>query len=262
MKLLNIDANAKTIKGQAKGYMTAVLYLAPFKSAGINVCPMAELAGCWKGCLNTAGRGGISKGSVKFAPYGIELPDNAIQNCRIKRTRFYAEDRDGFMAQLTHEIYLFVRKAERKDLTPVVRLNGTSDIQWERIPVDSKSGRDSCTIFDLFQDLQFYDYTKIYKRFNRELPRNYHLSLSYSEANAKYAKQCQDMHREHGINLIKVYRDKETVAEARMFLEECRVNVVDGDAHDLRFLDKPNSIVTLKAKGSARSDQSGFVLDN
>ena len=258
MKLLNIDANAKTIKGQAKGYMTAVLYLAPFKSAGINVCPMAELAGCWRGCLNTAGRGGISKGSVKFAPYGIELPDNAIQNCRIKRTRFYAEDRDGFMAQLHKEITAFIKKAERKDLTPVVRLNGTSDIQWERgHPV-----ADQADIFAAFPDLTFYDYTKIYKRFNRDLPSNYHLSLSYSEASEKYAKQCQYMHREYGINLIKVYRDKATVAEARMFLEECRVNVIDGDAHDLRFLDKPNSIVTLKAKGSARRDRSGFVLDN
>ena len=99
-KLLNIDANAKTVKGQKRGYMTAVLYLAPFKSAGVNVCPMAELAGCWRGCLNTAGRGGISKGSAKMNPHGIELPDNAIQNARIKRTRFYADDRDAFMLQL------------------------------------------------------------------------------------------------------------------------------------------------------------------
>ena len=65
-KLLNIDQNAKTVKGQVKGFLTAVLYLAPYKASGINVCPMAELAGCWKGCLNTAGRGGISKGSKRF----------------------------------------------------------------------------------------------------------------------------------------------------------------------------------------------------
>jgi len=241
MKLLNIDANAKTVKGQKVGYMTAVMYLAPFKSAGINVCPMAELAGCWRGCLNTAGRGGISKGSVKMNPYGIELPDNAIQRCRIKRTRLWADDRDGFFKQLIHEIYLFVRKAERKGLTPVVRLNGTSDIQWERIPVDSTAERDSCTIFDLFPDLTFYDYTKIAKRFHRELPRNYHLSLSYSEASPRYSKLCWDTHREYGASLVIVYRTKDDIANARTWFEESKVRVVDGDANDLRFLDPDKS---------------------
>ena len=38
-------------------------------------------------------------------------------------------------------------------------------------------------------------------------------------------------------------------------------NVVNGDLHDLRFLDPRNSIVGLKAKGKAKTDTSGFVLD-
>jgi hypothetical protein len=37
--------------------------------------------------------------------------------------------------------------------------------------------------------------------------------------------------------------------------------VLDGDKNDLRFLDKPNSIVGLIAKGKARHDTSGFVID-
>ena len=52
-KLLNIDKNAKTIKGQAYGYMTAILYLAPSDLSGFNVCPMAS-KGCKSACLNTA----------------------------------------------------------------------------------------------------------------------------------------------------------------------------------------------------------------
>lgn len=260
MKLLNIDANAKTVKGQKIGFMTAVLYLAPFKMSGFNVCPMAEVAGCWKGCLNTAGRGGISKGSKRFrTPVGL-VPDNTIQRCRIKRTKMWAEDRDTFWIQLRKEITAFIKRAERKGLTPVVRLNGTSDIQWERFSPYYPGGI-AHTIFEMFPDVQFYDYTKIYKRCTSELPDNYHLSLSYSEANEKYAAICRDMHRDHGVNLIKVYRDKLAVQNARTFYEEARANVIDGDANDLRFLDKPNSIVILKAKGSARKDQSGFVLD-
>ena len=59
-KLLNLDANPKTVKGQKRGYMTAVLYLAPADLSGWNVCPEST-AGCRAACLNTAGRAGIIK---------------------------------------------------------------------------------------------------------------------------------------------------------------------------------------------------------
>lgn len=275
-KLLNIDSNAKTIKGQPHGYMTAVMYLAPFKSAGINVCPMAELAGCVAGCLNTAGRGGIAKDRARFNPHGVELPDNAIQRARIKRTRLFADDRAAFLTQLVTEIAAFVRKAERKGLTPCVRLNGTSDIRWEnerfvwrtdgRKPfaqiADRHTTPDQVTVFDLFPDLVFYDYTKLPNRFERELPANYHLSLSYSEASERYKEMCIKAHNEHRASLIFVVRDAATKARC---LTENIVNrdmfLVDGDEHDLRFLDAPGSLVYLKAKGSARRDDTGFVLD-
>ncbi len=256
-KLLNIDSNAKTVKGQKLNYMTAVMYLAPFKSAGINVCPMAELAGCVAGCLNTAGRGGIAKDRARFNPHGVELPDNTIQRARIRRTRFYAEDRDGFMAQLVKEIGAFIRKAERKGMTPVVRLNGTSDIMWERIPVrsDHPVNAFGATIFDVFPDLTFYDYTKLPKRFERPLPDNYHLSLSWSNASPRYAQMCRDAHEQHGASLIVVTRD------AKVRDMHVSLGGIDGDEHDLRFLDPAGSMVYLKAKGAARKDTSGFVID-
>jgi hypothetical protein len=40
-KLLNIDNNAKTVKGQKYGFITAILYLAPSTQSGFNVCPQA-----------------------------------------------------------------------------------------------------------------------------------------------------------------------------------------------------------------------------
>ena len=261
MKLLNIDQNAKTVKGQKVGYLTAVMYLAPYKMSGFNVCPMADIAGCWKGCLNTAGRGGISKGGKRFqTPVGL-VPDNTIQRCRIKRTKLWAEERPAFCAQLVKEIRAFLKKAERKGLTPTVRLNGTSDIQWERIDIGHELGIESQTIFEMCPDTQFYDYTKIYKRFKRELPSNYHLCLSYSDANERYAAECWEAHGQHGASLVMVYRTKDDIAQARNWYQECGVNFVDGDANDLRFLDPAKSIVALKAKGKARTDKSGFVLD-
>jgi len=131
-KLLNVDANAKTVKGQAQGYLTAVLYLAPYKMSGINVCPMAEQAGCHVGCLNTAGRGGISKGSKRFKTPAGMVPDNAIQRARIARTKLFANDQPEFFRRLYQEIRALIRKADRMGLTPVVRMNGTSDILWEK----------------------------------------------------------------------------------------------------------------------------------
>lgn len=260
MKLLNIDSNAKTVKGQKQGFMTAVLYLAPFKMAGINVCPMAELAGCWKGCLNTAGRGGISKGGKRMrTPVGL-VPANDIQRCRIKRTKMWAEERDTFWIRLHKEITAFVKRAERKGLTPCVRLNGTSDIRWENYTPYYPGGF-AHTIFEMFPDVQFYDYTKIPNRFRDELPENYHLCLSFSNASERYADMCWDAHHRYNASLVMVYRTKDDIANARTWYEECRQRVVDGDANDLRFLDTPKSIVLLKAKGKARTDKSGFVLD-
>mgnify|MGYP000318400142 CR=1 FL=1 len=155
MNLLNIDANAKTVKGQKKGYLTGVLYLAPFTISGKNVCPMAELAGCWKDCLNVQGRGGISAGSIKFdAVDGQVLPDNSIQRCRIRRTNMYHNELPALLAKLEKEINALVRKADRLGFIPCVRLNGTSDIRWENVKF-----ADGTTIFDRFPTMIFYDYT-------------------------------------------------------------------------------------------------------
>ncbi len=256
-KLLNIDSNPKTVKGQAHGFMTAVLYLAPYKAIGFNVCPMAEQAGCFAGCLNTAGHGGIAKGGKRMRTAAGMLPANQIQRARIARTRLFVNDRDAFFDRLRKEIDAFLRKAERAGLTPVIRLNGTSDIQWEKIPVRSAYPVEAfgATIFDIYPDVQFYDYTKIFKRFERPQPDNYHLSLSYSLASRKYAAACTRAHEKFGATLVCVVRD----AEVRDFHVE--LGGIDGDEHDLRFLDPDGSMVYLKAKGSARKDRSGFVID-
>lgn len=255
-RLLNCDRNAKTVKGQKQGYATAVLFLAPYKAAGFNVCPMAEQAGCAAACLNTSGRGGIATST--FSPHGYELPDNKIQRARIARTRFFIEDRDAFMAELIKEIGLFIKRSEKNGLIPVVRLNGTSDIIWEKIPVRSEYPVEAfgATIFDVYPDIQFYDYTKIAKRFEWPRPDNYHLTLSYSEATPRYKSLCWTAYKEHDAPLVMVVRDKALKAQCLK-----RDDAIDGDLHDLRFLDPEGCIVYLIAKGPARHDQTGFVLD-
>jgi len=247
MKLLTIG-NPKTLKGQAQGYITAVLHLAPASTSGWNVCPMAT-KGCKAACLNTAGRGGIAAGNATFESAEGSLPDNAIQKARIARTKWFFTDREAFMAQLVTEVYAFVNKAKKAGLIPCVRLNGTSDIRWERIPCNGLEN-----IMAEFPAVQFYDYTKLANR--KGVPSNYHLTFSLAEDNDAHAASVLAA----GGNVAVVYRDKalpQTYAIAGTTRE-----VVSGDDSDLRFLDPRGVIVGLYAKGKAKRDTLGFVRPN
>ena len=223
--LLNIDKNAKTVKGQKKGYLTGILYLAPSTLSGYQVCPFAKVAGCEKSCLNTAGRGAM----------------NSVQKARIAKTKYFMEDQEAFMEQLVKEIRALIKKAEKMDLIPVVRLNGTSDILWERVGVGGDGGIGYSNLMEMFPELQFYDYTKHIKR---NVPKNYHITFSYSPM---YGKKSDH-------NMAVVFKGKIPVK----FMGR---KVVNGDENDLRFLDQRNVIVALKAKGKAKKDTSGFVVE-
>ena len=205
------------------GYQGAVLHLAPHReSLKYNVCSNAS-KGCSDACLFHQGRG-------RF--------DN-VRNARIRKTLMFFEDKEGFMKELIKDIAAVLRKADREDKIPTIRLNGTSDIPWERVMFEGKN------IFSYFPETQFYDYTKRPDRKN--LPDNYHLTFSLSEDNDEFAKQMMSQ----GMGVAAVFRElPETLWGYPVF---------DGDETDLRFLDPPGHIIGLKAKGSARHDTSGFV---
>lgn len=270
--LLNIDANPKTVKGQKFGYMTAVLYLAPYTLSGKNVCPSAKRAGCWKTCLNTAGLGGISRGlfihSAMWPAYSV--PDNPVQRARLARTRLFNADQPAFMLQLVKEIDAFTRKASRAGLKPCVRLNGTSDIAWERERVDCGTGpaasrtiHHANNIMESFPSVQFYDYTKLPARLGYPRTSNYTLCISWSGADDSYRDLAERWARNTGAPLVVVVRGgmgRSTNALDSLATRAGCTHIVDGDEHDLRFLDKPHALVVLKAKGSAKNETNGFVL--
>ena len=239
--LFSIDTNAKTVKGQRYGVKTAVLYLAParlaFDALGIpgTLCPMSELAQCEGPCLNRAGRGQF----------------NAIQQARLNKTLYFLLDRVGFMGQLAGEIAEFVRKTLSEGFTPVVRLNGTQDHRWELEPVEI-DGVNYPNLMSLFPDVQFYDYTKIPNR--RNLPKNYDLTFSYSGVPEfrPYAEQALAA----GLRVAVVFRSKAEIPARFLGVE-----VVDGDDSDLRPYDPQGVVVALYAKGPAKKDRSGFVVD-
>lgn len=220
IKLLS-ESQAKMVKSGGRGYAPKILHLQPYKYMGKNLCPKAKA--CAKACLITSGRMHMV---------------NAV-NARQKRTELFWQDRTGFMAQLSTEIAAHRRSAIKAGLKPCIRLNGTSDVQWEKIAPG---------LFTEFSDVQFYDYTKIPTRF-KGLPENYSLTFSRAESNHDDAAALLA----DGHNVAVVFAD--TLPGKYLG----RV-VIDGDAHDLRFTDPRGVVVGLKAKGKARKDTSGFVV--
>ena len=223
-KLLS-TANPKIQKGSKLGYLSFILHLAPADLSGKEVCPK-RTAGCTAACLNTAGRGGMFKKGENT---------NMIQKARIRKTQYFFADRAGFMADLEADIRKAIKFAEKQGLTPVFRLNGTSDLSWEKYGIIEK-----------FPTVQFYDYTKVFGRKVAHLP-NYHLTFSAADGNdADVAKAINA-----GMNVTVVF-DKlpETYMGKPVF---------DADDTDLRFLDPKGVVLGLKAKGRAKKDNTGFV---
>jgi len=225
--------NTKTAKGEASGYLTGILHLAPGDIAGTQVCPKAS-EGCLAARLNTAGRGRFDK----------------IQQARINKTRWLFDDRSGFMHALVKSITATVRKAEREGLTPTIRLNGTSDLPWEKFKC-VRDGVEYRSPMHAFPEVQFYDYTKIPARAIKwaegRMPSNYHVTFSASEDNESACRMVSMS----GGNVAVVFDHIPGDWYGR--------KVVNGDETDLRFLDPVGVVVGLKAKGEAKHDKSGFV---
>jgi hypothetical protein len=244
LKLLSEpSANPKIFKNTSKGILTAPLHLAPHTLSGYNVCPMASL-GCIQACLNTAGRGGMFKAGEQ---------SNSIQRARIRKTKMFFEQRELFFDYLRSDIEKLLRLSAKNSLSCGVRLNATSDIPWESYKPYENSSK---SIFEIFPDVMFYDYTKRTNRTN--IPKNYHLTFSLSEDNEKQAESMI----KRGMNVAVVYSSKNF--PVKDFIGMQRTKVINGDEHDFRPLDgtfKKGVIVGLKAKGKAKKNgtSTGFV---
>ena len=224
--------NPKIQKSVPFGYLTAVLHLAPHKMGGRNLCPNAS-PGCIALCLNTAGRGGL---------IDPKAGTNTIQTARVAKSVWLREGRSAFLAKLHQELDAFTRKCSKLGILPAVRLNGTSDLPWEAV---------DRSLFDRHPTIQFYDYTKSTQwamaSLSKGWPTNYHLTLSRSETNGLACLA----HLAQGGTVAAIVADG---------ADPLPYPTIDGDAHDLRFLDPPSHIVTLSPKGRAKHDQTRMVL--
>ena len=228
------QANTKFAKTDGTPVMVVGLSLAQHKLAGANMCAHAS-PGCVAVCVGSQ---------------GLARVWGSITDRRVRKTRFLIEEPVLFRALLWHEIDLANARARKEDRKLGVRLNTFSDLPWivtDRHEIDARL------------DVVFYDYTKVWSRYDRWLrvdrPANYYLTYSRSETTP-------------------LDRIRFVIAIGGTVAVPFRVRrkgalptswdgmpVIDGDASDYRPDDAPGSIVGLRAKGSSMRDQTGFVVD-
>jgi hypothetical protein len=169
---------------------------------------------------------------------------NSVQESRLKKTKLLFEQKDLFFTILYKELRNFVRRAKKANKHPVVRLNGTSDLDWNKL----KPG-----IYNDFPEIQWVEYTKNYKRYQQWLAGEFgpktHFLFSRSETNEQI---CKDVLSQGGNVAVVFHR--------RLPKKFWGYQVINGTRSDLRFLDKRNTICGLIASGRARKDQTGFVI--
>jgi hypothetical protein len=230
-------ANIKLAKSNKKSdeFVTVGLTLAPANMSGYEVCA-SRSAGCTKACLVESGKAFFFKN---------------VNRARIAKTRLLYQDREMFVAKLVRDLSRWRKKAAAHGKRLAVRLNVLSDLQWEKMLPE---------LFTTFSDVQFYDYTKHYKRMLAycagQLPANYHLTFSRSESN--HLETVAVLKRGGSVAVVfesKAMRDK-------MIGERWNgATVIDGDETDMRFLDGHNVVCGLYAKGvNGKKDDSGFVV--
>lgn len=231
--LLTRGSNSPKLRKGPGWYESAVLHLSPHTSAeaGVNLCPWSS-EGCRTSCLNTAGRGRM----------------HIAQNARRHRTMMFAQHKPVFLDDLNRELENLKGRASKSGWKkPVARLNGTSDIAWEKYLVPQ-----------LHETIQFWDYTKVWYRMERlfrgDFPSNYH--LTYSRSEDTHDSRIDEV-IENNFNVAVVFDTPKTKA---LPTEWMGYEVIDGRLHDYRFRDPKGVIVGLSALGAARNDRTGFVV--
>ena len=225
------STNSKTAKNSLE---TFILYLAPERqnSKGVNLCPKAS-KGCAAACLYTAGRG-------KFTN---------VKKSRINKSEYYISDKKTFINQLSKEIVKIAAKSIKQNKKIAIRLNGTSDQDF--ISIIKKYNNLDLLNDKQFKNLVFYDYTAILGKIKKYINTSYSLTLSRKEDNEKEILEALKL----GGNVAAVFKgDLPTKYKG--------YNVVNGDSSDLEMIYNNNVILGLKAKGDAKKDKSGFVIDN
>lgn len=254
-RFFSVDS-PKAIKAAKWNYLNAINYMAPHKSGGVgNLCSHASPA-CIALCLG--------RESGQAAMVSRVTGTNSVRQSRERKARYFMTERQAYMREMLLHIARAKRTADRKGMALAVRPNGSTDIAYEgvRVVIDTAFAAELSrvsglavaagvhTVFSAFPSVQFLDYTKNPQRLRRALPANYHLTFSRSETNDADA-----------LGVLAGGGNVAVVFAGGLPATWNGYRVIDGDAHDLRFLDPRNVVVGLSPKGlKAKRDGMGFVV--
>lgn len=218
----SVAQSAKLRLSKNNGTMTYCIYLAPSDMSGYNVCPNSTY--CREHCLNGSGNN-----KADTLAHGVE--NSKINRARIKKTRLFYKNRPLFMRIMIAEIQKYKDRAARLGFDFSVRINGTSDLS--PLLFVNEDGKN---ILELFNDVQFYDYTKVPSRIKlAQKYDNYFLVLSYNGHNWD---ECETFLKNGG-NVAVVFFDE--IPQTWKGWPVC-----DGNKFDMRYLDPKQHIVGLK----------------
>ncbi len=227
-------SNVKMKKSLGEGVYTLGLFLSPHEWTGYTNLCVGATAGCAAVCLTTSGGGRY---------FGVQVG-------KMRKTYQYLFRHEEFMAQLVKEIEFGIAHAGRMGYELAVRLNGTTDIDW------SQERYQGQTLFEIFPDVNFYDYTKRWNviRASRDIPNWF---VIWSRAETPVNQKLAGRALAEGLGISVVF---DGALPAGNWTWN-GVPVVDGDKHDAIHLYGGGSrVFALKAKGEARKDTSGFVV--
>jgi len=164
-----------------------------------------------------------------------EINPQTVHPARINRTKLLMSNPDKFLELFDEEIHGLKRLAERKQLIPVIRPNGTSDVKWGRYG-----------IIQAHPSLQWYDYTKYRPSDRREalLLPNYDLTFSHRKCPSDTVKLLED-----GYRVAVTFAASSRRKGVELPEEWYGWPVLNGDLHDLTFKHPQGVVLGLKLKG-------------
>jgi hypothetical protein len=234
-----VSKSAKLMHSQKFSHQyTYAFYLAPANTSGYNVCSHSTPE-CRLGCLATSGHAGMEIKSGNCS---------RIKDARIKKVKLFYENPEYFINWMIAEIKVYQRKAIKDNFFFSVRLNATSDIDWQNVLINGQ------TIFEIFPDVPFYDYTKNPNKFDNKAD-NYHLTLSYTGRNWDL---CEALLKK-GVNIAMVFNVKHEKYLPAMYKG---YSVINGDLTDYRVDDAKGIIVGLKWKRIADTKVEKDILNS
>jgi hypothetical protein len=236
-RILAVNRDTKTSKGVAFGALTGVQFLAPATLSGVNLCAWSTAA-CRSLCLFEAGRGSM----------------HVVRDGRLRKSHLMLHQWNTYVGYLEDDLHKLSAQGDRLGLEVGVRLDGTSDLRWDR------RLRSTPCAMERWGKINWYDYTKDYEKAKAAaghgngaigFPSNYSIVYSYSGSNWKQCRQ-----------ILKWGRPVAVIFRSGLPDQWRGVKVIDGDRHDIRWREMEPVIIGLSPKGhKARQDRSGMVVD-